>query len=137
MKKFLTFLFALTFFGSFGQNRYSKTTTSEYKPIEYDVYKEYYSAKSENEKRNEKIIKYMTFFKSVIEELYADFENKVDIYAKYDEEYIDDILKTMKYYSLLENAKEMDLDTAEKYAIEMLKGYNNAVKNLKKRKGWD
>ncbi len=80
----------------------------------------------------------MGFIKEVIDSLNQDFDNKnIDVYQKYDKLYIDDIMEVIEYYSVLEQAKNMNLDTAETYTNEMMKGYNKAVKNLMKRKGWD
>ncbi len=138
MKKIFTLLLFIFSICIYSQNRYSEVSTSEYRPIEYNVYKDHYNSKSEKEKKIMYIQKCMGFIKEVIDSLNQDFDNKnIDVYQKYDKLYIDDIMEVIEYYSVLEQAKNMNLDTAETYTNEMMKGYNKAVKNLMKRKGWD
>ena len=138
MKKIFTLLLFIFSICIYSQNRYSEVSTSEYIQIEYNVYKDHYNSKSEKEKKIMYIQKCMGFIKEVIDSLNQDFDNKnIDVYQKYDKLYIDDIMEVIEYYSVLEQAKNMNLDTAETYTNEMMKGYNKAVKNLMKRKGWD
>lgn len=138
MKKIFTLILFIFSICGYSQNRYSEISTSEYRPIEYNVYKDHYNSKSEKEKKIMYIQRCMGFIKEVIDSLNQDFDNKnIDVYQKYDKLYIDDIMEVIEYYSVLEQAKNMNLDTAETYTNEMMKGYNKAVKNLMKRKGWD
>lgn len=138
MKKIFTLLLFIFSICIYSQNRYSEVSTSEYRPFEYNVYKDHYNSKSEKENKIMYIQKCMGFIKEVIDSLNQDFDNKnIDVYQKYDKLYIDDIMEVIEYYSVLEQAKNMNLDTAETYTNEMMTGYNKAVKNLMKRKGWD
>ena len=51
MKKISTLILLIFSICGYSQNRYSEVSTSDYKPIEYDVYKDYYKSKSEKENK--------------------------------------------------------------------------------------